>query len=162
MRLDAFETSAGARPGDPQPAQRTGTMNSTNLPRPVGEGPIFLVDDDLLDLRLAQRCHAKSGIRRPLKTFDSGAALLQHLEDYPADRPSFILVDVSMPEMKGFEVVRRMKALDALSAETPIAMLTTCQIALDQQLARDAGCAGCLTKPGAVDAFARIFGAWGP
>ncbi len=121
-----------------------------------------MVDDDRLDLRLARRCHARSGIARPLETFTDGPALLRRLVDPVAANPGLLLVDVRMPAMNGFDVVRAVKALDELDAATPIAMLTTSRLDADRERALALGCAAYLVKPETSSDFTRLFAGWGP
>lgn len=132
------------------------------LPRPVGPGPILLVDDDSLDLRLARRCHTRSGIGRPMETFDNGPALIERVERGEPAEPALILVDLRMPGMDGFEVIERLQSSGRLPKETPIAVLTTSTLDADRERARALGAASYLVKPTSTAEFVQFFGAWGP
>ncbi len=60
--------------------------------------------------------------------------------------PDVILMDLSLPELDGWEVTRRLKG-DARTRHIPVVALTGHVLADHSREARDAGCDGFLTKP---------------
>ena len=72
-----------------------------------------------------------------------GRTAITMLSQQPAD---FILCDVDMPGMNGFEVCRKIKS-DPANAFTPIIMLTALDSADDRVRGAEAGCDGYLAKP---------------
>jgi CheY-like chemotaxis protein/signal transduction histidine kinase len=70
----------------------------------------------------------------------------QGLERVAQQRPSLILMDLSLPRLDGFEATRRLKA-DAKFAAIPVLALTAHAGKEDEQRARAAGCIEYLTKP---------------
>ncbi len=68
--------------------------------------------------------------------------------------PDLILMDLSLPNMDGWEATRIIKADEQLQA-IPVIALTAHALAADRQKALDAGCDDYDTKP--VD-FARLLG----
>jgi two-component system cell cycle response regulator DivK len=68
------------------------------------------------------------------------------LEAARAQRPDLVLMDLSLPEMDGLEVTRRMKA-DAAVARIPVIALTAHALVGDRDEALDAGCDDYDTKP---------------
>lgn len=124
-----------------------------------------MVDDDPIELRLALRCHAQSGLAHPLKTFAKPEPLLEHLDGVIAGRaptPALILVDVRMPRMNGFEVVEAIRAREPLRDLPPIAMLTTSTLRADRERAVVLGCAAYLVKPSKNLEFVALFKAMAP
>jgi len=61
-------------------------------------------------------------------------------------KPSLILMDLSLPEMNGWEATRALKADPAL-AKIPVVAITAHAMVGDRETAIAAGCAECLTKP---------------
>ena len=72
-----------------------------------------------------------------------GAAALAHALDNP---PDVMVVDVMLPGLDGFEMVRRLRA-DARGARLPVLMLTAKGQARDRERAREAGADLFISKP---------------
>lgn len=62
------------------------------------------------------------------------------------ERPDLIVMDLSLPQIDGWEATRRIKATEAL-AQVPIIALTAHAMQGDEEKARAAGCDDYLTKP---------------
>ena len=62
------------------------------------------------------------------------------------DLPDLIVMDMSLPEIDGWEATRRLKA-DPATRGIPIVALTAHAMASDRQKAMDAGCDDYHTKP---------------
>jgi len=61
-------------------------------------------------------------------------------------KPGLILMDLSLPEMNGWEATRALKADPAL-APIPVVAITAHAMVGDRETAIAAGCTECLTKP---------------
>ena len=61
-------------------------------------------------------------------------------------QPGLILMDLSLPEMNGWEATRALKADPALS-HIPVVAITAHAMVGDRETAIAAGCTECLTKP---------------
>jgi CheY-like chemotaxis protein len=117
---------------------------------------VLLIDDDRLMLSLCCDAIEEHGYRTIIATDGPSG-----IETAVAARPDLILLDVVMPEMDGFEVCRRLRALPAF-AKTPIVLLSASpDLKLDAQGAA-AGATATLRKPfGAglvVDTIRRMLG----
>ena len=60
--------------------------------------------------------------------------------------PGLVLMDLSLPEMNGWEATRALKADPSLAA-IPVVAITAHAMVGDRESAIAAGCAECLTKP---------------
>ena len=92
---------------------------------------------------------------------DGEAALARALEDPPA----VLLVDVMLPGLDGFELLRRLRA-DPRGAGLPVVMLTAKGQARDRETARELGADLFISKPFSnadlVAAVCRLAGRDGP
>lgn len=68
------------------------------------------------------------------------------LEAAGRERPDLILLDISLPEMDGWEVTRRVRADEALR-HIPIIAVTAHAMAGDEEKAYAEGCSAYLSKP---------------
>lgn len=66
------------------------------------------------------------------------------------ERPDLVLVDISMPEMDGYEVAARLRGLSELD-RVPIIALTANVLRGDRERSLEAGCDGYIQKPLDVD-----------
>lgn len=66
------------------------------------------------------------------------------------ERPDLVLVDINMPEMDGYEVAARLRALSELD-RVPIIALTANVLRGDRQRSLESGCDGYIQKPLDVD-----------
>lgn len=71
-----------------------------------------------------------------------------------APRPGLILLDIKMPELDGFDVLRRLKSDDRYRS-IPIVMLTTTQNTEDVSLALKLGANDYIVKPVVWEDFVR-------
>lgn len=106
------------------------------------DGPLVLVVDDSLDGReLVVDILALSGFRTA-EAADGEQALSQVRELHP----DVVLMDLSLPQIDGWEATRRLKA-DAETARIPIIALTAHALPAEARSAEEAGCDGFVTKP---------------
>ena len=75
--------------------------------------------------------------------------LLQNDKYAHACRPDLILLDLNMPRISGFEVLKKVKDNSHL-ASIPVIILTTSRDPLDHTQCKSLGADMCLTKPHAL------------
>jgi putative two-component system response regulator len=102
---------------------------------------ILVVDDEDRNLRLMELLLTSFGY--DVVTAVNGKVALEKLRDIS---PDVILLDVMMPEMDGFEVVRKLKEDDNTKI-IPIVMVTALNEVEDRVKALDAGADDFLNKP---------------
>ncbi len=112
-------------------------------PRKVVSMPkkIMAVDDERHIVRLIQVNLERSGFQ-VVTAFD-GPEALRKVE---ADRPDLIVLDVMMPKMDGFEVLKRLQA-NPETREIPVIMLTAKAQDADVFRGWASGVSAYLTKP---------------
>lgn len=82
---------------------------------------------------------------------DSGAACLKEIE---REHPTLILLDLSMPKMSGWEVLKIIRADDSLK-HIPVITITAQVMAGDRERALEAGFDGYIPKPISVSSIVR-------
>ena len=83
---------------------------------------VLIVDDDTTNLKFAGHVLSKNGIR--VTALKSGSAMLDYLEKNDASFPDLILLDINMPDMDGFETLKRFRQFEAGRGETPVIFLS--------------------------------------
>jgi adenylate cyclase len=81
-------------------------------------GSVLVVDDDALNRKLLTRSLENDG--HVVRSAENGLEALELLETEPTD---VVLLDILMPELDGFEVLRRMKE-DVLLRHIPVIMIS--------------------------------------
>ena len=102
---------------------------------------VLIVDDGVDNLRLLSDLLGKYGYE--VRAVTTGRQALQAVEHDP---PDLILLDITMPEMNGYEICRRLKATDR-SKDVPVVFLTSLTDTADKVRAFDAGGVDYITKP---------------
>ena len=102
---------------------------------------ILLVEDNEMNRDMLTRRLSRRGFAVLLATDGrQGVALAR------TNAPDVILMDMSLPEIDGWEATRRLKA-DRKTSQIPVIALTAHAMAADRQKAIDAGCDDFQTKP---------------
>jgi len=102
---------------------------------------ILLVEDNEMNRDMLSRRLERKGYQ-VVMAFDGA----QGLASVQSERPDLVLMDMSLPVMSGWEVVRKLKA-DPNTQSIPIIALTAHAMAADRDQALEAGCDDYDTKP---------------
>ncbi len=120
------------------------------------DDPILLVEDNPDDVLVTQRAWKVGKFQNELLVVEDGEKALQFLnkegEYNGASRPILVLLDLKMPRVDGFEVLRQAKQ-DANLKSIPIIVLTTSERENDVEKAFKLGCNAYLVKPVQFPAF---------
>src|SRR5215204_2636850 len=104
---------------------------------------ILVVDDSSLSRRVSRRILEEAG-----HTVEDAADGLSALERYALDRPDLVLLDVTMAEMDGLEVLRQLRAMDPAAL---VVMATADVQTSTRALAESGGASGFVVKPLSAD-----------
>jgi two-component system, cell cycle response regulator DivK len=106
---------------------------------------VLYIEDDLANRILVKRILEAEGYR----VLEAGCGM-EGLEVARREQPALILVDISMPDMDGYEVTTRLRQMDAIRG-APIVALTANVMKGDREKSLQAGCADYIQKPLDVD-----------
>ncbi|HEX3718836.1 MAG TPA: response regulator [Verrucomicrobiae bacterium] len=119
--------------------------------------PILLIEDDENDIFFLERALEKAGIPFSLHTAVTGQEALDYLGGVGkfSDRsrhplPSFVFLDLKMPQLSGFEMLVWMRAHPDLK-DIPVVVLTSSGEERDRQRAIEFGVKAYLVKPPTAD-----------
>lgn len=112
---------------------------------------ILIVDDSSLSRRVMRRILEDAG-----HAVDEAGDGLAALERYALARPDLVLLDVTMQEMDGLEVLRQLRLIDP---EARVVMATADVQSSTRTLSASGGAVGFVQKPLTPDAVRRAVGA---
>ncbi|WP_434563600.1 ATP-binding protein [Pseudomonas sp. Z4-20] len=117
-------------------------------PRTEFDGKVLCIEDNLSSLALIETLMQ----RRPGIQLLSSMQGQMGLDLARQHAPQLILLDVTLPDLEGLEVLRRLRQSPA-TASTPVLMITADTSALAHRALEDAGATAILTKPIHIQAF---------
>lgn len=114
---------------------------------------IVVVDDDVANLNMAG--HILSGIGMRVVAFTGGQAFLDYIAEDTL--PDLVLMDIAMPEMDGFETLKRLRALeqDRFLPDIPVIFLTASDDLATESKGFEMGGADFIRKPFDPEVFSR-------
>jgi CheY-like chemotaxis protein len=118
----------------------------------VETAPILLLEDERATAALISQLLAAERITNPIEAVETGAGALDYLGRVvsgDASMPVVCVLDLSLPDMSGLEVLRHIRSTPALSRLTVI-MLTGSGNDTDIDTAYDLGIDAYLIKPAGV------------
>ncbi|NET56130.1 MAG: hybrid sensor histidine kinase/response regulator [Symploca sp. SIO2E6] len=107
----------------------------------ASQGDILIVDDTVENLRFLAATLTERGYE--VRSAISGSLALMGAQAAP---PDLILLDIKMPDMSGYEVCQKLKALKE-TCEVPVIFISALNEALDKVKAFTVGGADYITKP---------------
>lgn len=113
---------------------------------------VLLVEDNEGHVRLVEKNLRRAELDAEITVAADGAEALALLSRTDGEEPHVVLLDLNLPVVDGFEVLRRMKAEPAF-ARIPVIVLTTTDDEREIVRCRELGCAFYVTKPVDYDKF---------
>lgn len=114
---------------------------------PIQNWNVLIVDDEPDNVGVAQKILRYNGAEVHIAGNGlEGLALLENIT------PTFILLDLSMPEMDGWEMFSRLRALTRLRT-IPVIALTAHAMSGDKEKVLNAGFNGYISKPFRIASF---------
>lgn len=123
---------------------------------------ILLIDDNRMDIELTLDAFKEARIANTIQVAKNGQEGLDYMfgcgeyadrQKYPL--PNLILLDLKMPRIDGFEVLRQVKAAPILK-RIPVVILTSSKEEGDRALSYDIGANSYLVKPVSFEGFAEV------
>ncbi len=108
--------------------------------------PVLVVDDDLVDAMTIKRAFKDIEMPCKLELVGNGEEALIFLRDDSKEKPSLIMLDLNMPKMSGFELLKTLKK-DEYLKQIPVIILTTSKDERDKINSFKLGVAGYMVKP---------------
>lgn len=120
---------------------------------------ILLVEDNRMDVELTLDAFREARLGNTIYVVSNGQEALDYLfgSGKYADRkayplPSFVLLDLKLPGIDGFEVLRRIKSTPILK-RLPVIILTSSKEEGDRAMSYDIGANSYLVKPVSFNGF---------
>lgn len=123
---------------------------------------LLLVEDNNMDIVLTLDAFREAKLKNTINVARDGGEALDYLfgRNKFADRtlypmPNLILLDLKMPGIDGFEVLRQIKGTELLK-RIPVIILTSSKEEGDRALSYDIGANSYLMKPVSFDGFTEV------
>ena len=116
---------------------------------------IMLVDDDDEDAFVLRKAFSGGLVAVDFEHLLGGGELMTYLSGAPRPTPSMILLDINMPGMDGFQVLRKLRAEEATRV-IPVCMFTTSSLADDIDRAYREGANSYFVKPNSVEGLRKF------
>ncbi len=141
-------------------AAPTATPTSASPPPPaVGrlEGRVLVVDDNAVNRKILARQLDLAGAVTDVAASGEEALRLWRWGSY-----ALVLADLQMPSMDGFDLARRIRAVEAGEGRgrTPILAMTASTLEDEERRSRAAGMDGFITKPMSIDQLRAALDLW--
>jgi hypothetical protein len=119
--------------------------------------PIFLVEDNPMDLDLARRAFARRKTANPIEVARDGEEALGWLEKWEGGEPLpvVILLDLKLPKVDGLDVLQQFKSHPKFQM-IPVVILTTSSEERDVLNAYQRGANSYIIKPVDFDRFIQV------
>lgn len=122
----------------------SGFISTPAIPLPIGNKRILVVEDQPFNQMLISEVLELEGYG--VEMLAEGKAMLDRLRIVPELLPDLILMDIQLPDVDGFELMRRVKA-DRVWEAVPMIAVTAMAMPGDRERCLEAGAVAYLSKP---------------
>lgn len=109
-----------------------------------------IVEDNPADVLLIKEALRQAGIQADIRDFADGAGALKAIrtrhETWGPPPPNLVLLDLNMPRVSGFEVLRELRSTPDLQ-DVPVAVVTSSSSPRDMEQASRLGASRYIKKP---------------
>lgn len=120
---------------------------------------ILMVEDNPADVRLLKELMAEQGHAPNIHWVMDGHEALDYVfqrnEHKSAAKPDMVLLDLGLPRISGYEVLKEIKE-DGRFGDLPVVVLTTSRNPLDQNQCKSLGADSFLSKPRNLKGFEEL------
>jgi CheY-like chemotaxis protein len=126
------------------------------------DAEILFIEDSPTDIELTLRSFKQYGVTNKIRVITDGAEALdfifcrgQHSGRDIKSLPKIVLLDLKLPKVDGFEILRRMKS-DDRTKSVPVVILTASKEARDIAESRKLGADSYMVKPIDFESFTAV------
>ncbi len=116
----------------------------------MGKPRVLIVEDNVDNFELVRFLLERAGYQ-----VLSAANGIEGVEAAKQEQPDLVLMDLSLPELDGWNATARLKA-DEATRHIPVLALTAHTLPSERKRAIDAGCDGYISKPIKVASFDKL------
>ena len=130
-----------------------------NLDKSV-TAPIVHVDDDNLAIEIVKRYYRRSNVTNPYVCFNDGDSFLEDLRksrDEQKELPLLVLLDVNMPGLDGFDVLKELRKTEEFKDIPLCSMLSSSTYEGDINKSIELGANGYIVKPDNAKEYLTLF-----
>jgi CheY-like chemotaxis protein len=138
----------------PKPPRKTASKRRRALPE-LQNSKILIVDDDIRNIYSLTSVLEAHGVE--VLHAERGAEGIRILESAPGI--DVVLMDIMMPEMDGYETMRRIRATGGIG-DIPLIAVTAKAMKGDRQKCLDAGASDYISKPVDIDLLLALMRVW--
>jgi hypothetical protein len=119
--------------------------------------PVLLIEDNPMDLELTMRALRHRHLTNPIDVARDGQEAIDRIARWEAGEPVpvVVLLDLKLPKVDGFDVLRAYKRHELLRA-VPVVVLTTSEQHGDVRTAYELGANSYIVKPVDFDKFLEV------